>query len=81
MASTSHSSVPAAAAPSIDRKQLLDKARLSTSMGVSVRLLDDLVSKGSFPRGVRVGRRLYWTSQVVDAWRQRTFSHQLHWRP
>ena len=81
MASTSHSSAPAAAAPSIDPKQLLDKAHLATSMGVSVRLVDELVSSGRLPKGVRVGRRLYWTSQVVDAWRQRTFSNQLHWRP
>lgn len=81
MASSLHPSAPAAAAQHIDPNQLLDKARLATSMGVSVRLLDELVSSGRLPKGVRVGRRLYWTSQAVDAWRQRTFSQQLHWRP
>ncbi|CAN0436790.1 unnamed protein product, partial [Phaeothamnion confervicola] len=59
---------------------LLDKAQLSTHLGVSVRLLEDLVARNEFPRGVRLGRRLLWDSRVAEQWRQRLFSSQLQWR-
>jgi predicted DNA-binding transcriptional regulator AlpA len=81
MPSVINTPLASSSSPHVDPTQLLDKPRLAASMGLSVRLLDDLVSNGRFPKGVRVGRRLYWTPQAVETWRQRTFAHQLHWRP
>lgn len=81
MPSTINKPLAPSSSPHVDPTHLLDKPRLAESMGVSVRLLDDLVNKGSFPKGVRMGRRLYWTPLAVETWRQRTFAHQVHWRP
>lgn len=71
---------PHNAETSVTPCQLLDKAQLSTHLGVSVRLLEDLVARNEFPRGVRLGRRLLWDSRVAEQWRQRLFSSQLQWR-
>jgi predicted DNA-binding transcriptional regulator AlpA len=81
MATTSPPKFPAPTQASVEPAQLLDKIQMASLMGLSVRTLEELVGNGQLPKGVRVGRRLFWAVQVVEAWRQRTFSHQLYWRP
>lgn len=60
---------------------LLNKEQAAQRMGISVRTLDTLVANGEFPRGVRVGRFLYWTEAAILQWHQRLFAAQLGWRP
>lgn len=81
MATISSPKFPASAQASVEPAQLLDKIQMASMMGLSVRTLEELVGNGQLPKGVRVGRRLFWAAQVVEMWRQRTFSNQLHWRP
>lgn len=66
--------------PSVSLSTLLTKAQVATAMGIAVRTLEGLVAAGEFPRGVRVGRCLYWTEEAVSRWHQRLFAVQISWR-
>lgn len=66
---------------SSETSTLLDKAQLAGVLGLSVRTLEELVASRQFPRGVRIGRKLFWAAPVADTWKKRMFSHQLQWRP
>lgn len=72
---------PIAAATPITLSALFTKERVAKQMGLSVRTLEGLVANGEFPKGVRVGRFLYWTEAAITAWHQRVFAVQLSWRP
>ncbi len=60
---------------------LLSKAALSARLGVSPRTIENMVSGGEFPPGVRLGKFLYWSDVSVTAWQQRKFGPQHAWRP
>ena len=60
---------------------LLDKQALAKRLGLSVRTLESMVKSKTLPQGVRVGRFLYWTAEVVNVWEQHRFGAQKAWRP
>lgn len=60
---------------------LLSKAALSSRLNMSTRTIENMVSAGEFPPGVRVGKFVYWCDSSVTAWQQRKFGPQLAWRP
>jgi predicted DNA-binding transcriptional regulator AlpA len=60
---------------------LLDKQSLATRLGLSVRTLENMVKAREFPAGVRVGKFLYWTEEIVHIWQARKFDVQRAWRP
>jgi len=62
-------------------QSLLDKNLLAKQLGLSVRTLEGMVKSGELPAGVRVGRYLYWTAEVVKAWEEHRFGSQKSWRP
>lgn len=72
---------PSSAGSTITLAALLTKEQVATRMGICVRTLEGLVANGEFPKGVRVGRFLYWTEAAINAWHQRVFAAQLAWRP
>ena len=72
---------PTEASPVITLATLLTKQHVAAQMGVSVRTLEGLVANGEFPKGVRVGKFLYWTETAINAWHERVFAAQLAWRP
>jgi predicted DNA-binding transcriptional regulator AlpA len=59
---------------------LLTKEGLAAHLGVSLRTIDNMVAARSFPQGVRVGRKLFWTHGVVQKWVTRKFGPQEAWR-
>lgn len=59
----------------------LDKAAVAERLGIGARTLDKLVAEGRFPPGVRFGRFLYWSEQVVLKWQGTLFEAQLAWHP
>jgi predicted DNA-binding transcriptional regulator AlpA len=59
---------------------LFSKDSLAAHLGVSLRTLDNMVAGRSFPKGVRVGRKLFWTRSVADKWMTRKFGTQEAWR-
>lgn len=79
MKTTPTQSAPAGS--NITLAALLTKEQVAAQMGISVRTLEGLIANGEFPRGVRVGRFLYWTELAISQWHQRTFAVQLAWRP
>lgn len=62
-------------------RALLDKKALAARLGLSTRTVDNLVAARELPRGVRVGRFLYWTEQAVSAWQDHLFAKQRAWAP
>lgn len=60
---------------------LLTKQELAKRLGLSARSVENLVRAGGLPEGVRIGRFLYWTEAVVDAWQRRLFASQNSWAP
>ena len=60
---------------------LLSKVVLCARLGVSARTIENMVKADDFPRGVRVGKFLYWSEACVTAWQQRVFGVQQSWRP
>lgn len=59
----------------------LDKAAVAEKLGIGARTLDKLVAEGRFPPGVRFGRFLYWSEQVVLKWQGTLFEAQMAWHP
>lgn len=60
---------------------LLKKTEICAVLNISPRALENMVSSGRFPRGVPVGKYVYWSKKVVDDWLRRTFGAQENWRP
>lgn len=75
------SGAPAAASTSSGATAVLfSREALTAHLGLSLRTLDNMVSSGKFPKGVRVGRRLFWTHKVIETWMGRKFGPQQAWR-
>lgn len=60
---------------------LLNKQALSVRLGISIRTIENMVSAGQFPPGVRIGKFVFWTESVVDKWQTRIFGVQQGWHP
>lgn len=59
----------------------LKKADVCAELGISSRTLDNLVQRNEFPPGVRIGKWCYWSSKVLDNYRERAFNLQERWTP
>ena len=59
----------------------LTKEALATSLGVSVRTVENMVKKKMLPPGERVGRFLQWEETVLAKWQERMFAVQRGWQP
>jgi len=40
-----------------------------------------MISRGEFPPGVKIGKRLHWSQEAVQSWKCRIFSRQDNWSP
>lgn len=65
--------------PSVSTR--LKKTDVCAELGISPRTLDNMVLKNQFPRGVRIGKWSYWSSKVVESFRERAFCAQENWTP
>ena len=59
----------------------LDKRAFAARLGLSPRTVDNMVAARELPRGVRIGRFLYWSEQAVTVWQEHAFAKQLEWVP
>ena len=59
----------------------LKKADVCAELGISSRTLDNMVLRNEFPPGVRIGKWSYWSSKVVESFRERAFCAQENWTP
>lgn len=48
--------------------QILTTEDLMAVLRVSRRTLDDYLAKNKLPKHFRIGRRVYWHREVVEAW-------------
>jgi predicted DNA-binding transcriptional regulator AlpA len=48
---------------------------------MGVRTFDKLVQHRELPAGVRIGRRLFWSTTVLEQWRADRFRQQMSWQP
>ncbi len=67
--------------PQVDTQipPLLNKVSLCEQLSISPRTLENMVSAGTFPPPVRVGKHVYWSEVAVVAWRRRMFAAQEAW--
>jgi len=56
---------------------LLDKHQVAEKLQISPRQVNNLVSQGVFPPGVRQGKKLLWLSVVVEKHMEAMFQAQL----
>ncbi|AUN96330.1 DNA-binding protein [Pseudazoarcus pumilus] len=59
--------------------ELVDKATLCERLNISARTVENMVSAGTFPPPVRVGKRVYWSEIAVRNWQRRMFAAQEAW--
>jgi predicted DNA-binding transcriptional regulator AlpA len=60
---------------------LLTKQLVCDRLNFSARTLEGMVRGNLFPKGVRVGKNLYWSEAAVDSWTIRMFGIQEAWTP
>jgi len=59
----------------------LNKAATCQQLKVSARCLEEMVAKGRFPPGIRLGREKYWTQASIDEFLRLEFHLQAaYWR-
>jgi predicted DNA-binding transcriptional regulator AlpA len=56
---------------------IINKDELLAELKVSARTLEGWVRAGSFPAGVRLGKRMTWSRKALEQWRQHTYAFQL----
>lgn len=56
---------------------ILDKNQVAEKLQISTRQVNNLVSKGLFPPGVKQGKKLLWLSVVVERYLEGVFKSQL----
>lgn len=61
--------------------EILAKDAVCEMLGVSVRCLEMMVSRGEFPPGNRIGKKVFWCVEAVENWKKRTFDAQCNWKP
>ncbi|MFC7461032.1 helix-turn-helix transcriptional regulator [Hydrogenophaga defluvii] len=59
----------------------LSLKEVAERMNMCARSIQKLVAKGRFPRGVYLGRDVFWLETVVDEWLEAQFASQLAWEP
>ena len=60
---------------------LLTKQVVCKRLSLSERTLEGMVKSQQFPKGVRIGKHLYWCEAAVQGWTIRMFGAQTAWTP
>ncbi len=60
---------------------LLTKQTVCERLNLSQRTLEGMVNSEQFPKGVRVGKYMYWSEAAVHGWTIRIFGAQEAWTP
>lgn len=63
----------AAGSPRLTLKEVAERLNMCT------RSIQKMVKARRFPRGVHLGRDVFWLETVVDQWLEAKFSDQLAW--
>jgi predicted DNA-binding transcriptional regulator AlpA len=58
---------------------LLTKQLVCERLSLSARTLEGMVKSQQFPKGVRIGKHLYWCEAAVQGWTIRMFGAQEAW--
>lgn len=78
-ASAAVSTTPSTAAPALQQADILEKEAVCAMLGMKKRCLEGLVLRKEFPPPVQLGRKVYWSRQAVEQWRNIKFAPQLVW--
>jgi predicted DNA-binding transcriptional regulator AlpA len=70
---------PSTAAPALQQTDILEKEAVCAMLGVKKRCLEGLVLREEFPPPGQLGRKVYWSRQAVEQWRNIKFAPQLVW--
>lgn len=62
-----------------DTLTLFSKTDLCERLNLSERTIENMVSRNEFPPPVRIGKKVYWSEQVVAAWKLKVFKRQQDW--
>eukprot|EP01036_Dinobryon_divergens_P015000 gene15000-20289_t len=54
----------------------LNKSEVHEILNISERTLENMIRDQQFPRGVRIGKTVYWTPNIVQAWLDAKFKAQ-----
>lgn len=73
------SAAPSTAAPALQQTDILEKEAVCAMAGMKKRCLVGLVLRKEFPPPVQLGRKVYWSRQAVEQWRNIKFAPQLVW--
>lgn len=73
------SATPSTAAPALQQTDILEKEAVCEMLGMKKRCLEGLVLRKEFPPPVQLGRKVYWSRQAVEQWRNVKFAPQLVW--
>lgn len=60
---------------------LLTKQLVCDRLALSARTLEGMVGANLFPKGIRIGKHLYWSEAAVNTWTTRMFGIQEAWTP
>lgn len=63
----------------ISSKYLTKTAVLET-LAISERNLENIVREQKFPPGVKIGKKLYWSREVIEMWLEAQFAKQLDFK-
>jgi len=61
--------------------RLMTKVSVCEQLNVSPRTLEGMVNSDQFPKGVRIGKHMYWSETSVQSWTIRVFGPQEAWTP
>lgn len=59
----------------------LSKTAVLEMLEISERGLENIVREQRFPPGVKIGKKLFWTPDVVKSWLDAQFAKQLEFKP
>lgn len=59
----------------------LSKSAVLEILEISERSLENIVREQRFPPGVKIGKKLFWTNDVVKSWLDDQFAKQLEFKP
>nr|WP_295078249.1 helix-turn-helix domain-containing protein [uncultured Roseateles sp.] len=58
------------------KPKLLTKEQVCQTLQISPRCLEGMIKNRRLPAGIRIGRSVYWSESVIDAWVSREFGIQ-----
>lgn len=60
--------------------RMMTKAEVCDYLKISFRTIEVWMDKGRFPRGVQIGKPVYWAEEAVHQWQAQMFRSQLDWK-